>query len=79
MATIETTIKETPDDLMTFKEICSKYGYNYGFLYKWSVIMGAITLYFRGTWKLSVQEVLNFSEKLAKEKLTKIKTRKAGV
>ena len=58
----EAHIQETPQDLMSIKELCLKRGYDYNYLYKWSIIKGEITVYNRGTWKLSESEVLEFSE-----------------
>jgi len=68
--------EETPNDLMSFKELCLKHGYDYDYLYKWSVLKGQIKVYFRGVWKLSESEVLNFAEQIKEEKLSKLKTRK---
>ena len=65
-------------DLMSLKELCLKHGYNYDYLYKYSILSGDITVYLRGTWKLSEKEVLEFSRNMAVKKLDKIRTRKGG-
>lgn len=53
-----------PTDLMTFKELELKYGFKYGYLYKWSCLsQGAdnkLTIYSTGKLKLSEKEVLEF-------------------
>ena len=67
-----------PQDLMSLKELCLKHGYNYDYLYKYSILRGDITVYFRGTWKLSESEVLEFSRNMAVKKLDKIRTSKVG-
>ena len=67
-----------PQDLMSLKELCLKHGYNYDYLYKYSILRGDITVYLRGTWKLSEKEVLEFSRNMAVKKLDKIRTRKGG-
>ncbi|MBR2525781.1 hypothetical protein IKE67_04890, partial [bacterium] len=61
-----------PTDLMSLKELCLKHGFNYDYLYKWSILKREINVYFRGTWKLSESEVLNFSKLIAEKKLRKI-------
>lgn len=77
LAPIEVQTQE-PKDLMSLKEICLKHGYNYDYLYKHSILKGNITVYSRGTWKLSEKEVLEFSRNMAVKKLDKIRTRKGG-
>ena len=67
-----------PQDLMSLKELCLKHGYNYDYLYKYSILRGDITVYLRGTWKLSESEVLEFGKNTAEKKLGKIRTRKGG-
>ena len=69
---------QEPKDLMSLKELCLKHGYNYDYLYKYSILRGDITVYLRGTWKLSEKEVLEFSRNMAVKKLDKIRTRKGG-
>ena len=69
---------QEPKDLMSLKELCLKHGYNYDSLYKYSILRGDITVYLRGTWKLSEKEVLEFSRNMAVKKLSKIRTRKGG-
>ena len=69
---------QTPDDLMSLKELCLKHCYDYDYLYKWSVIKGVIKTYFRGTWKLSESEVLAFCDSVAEKKLSKVRTSKGG-
>ena len=72
------TNQQEPQDLMSLKELCLKHGYNYDYLYKYSILRGDITVYLRGTWKLSESEVLEFSRNMAVKKLDKIRTRKGG-
>ena len=67
-----------PQDLMSLKELHEKHGYNYDYLYKYSILKGDITVYFRGTWKLSETEVLEFSRNIAEKKLNKLRTSKGG-
>lgn len=67
-----------PQDLMSLKELCLKHGYNYDYLYKYSILRGDITVYLRGTWKLSESEVLEFSKNTAEKKLDRIRTSKVG-
>lgn len=62
-------------DLMSIKELCLKYGYDYNYLYKWSIIKGVIPVYYRGTWKLSESEVQEFSRIQKENKLAKIRKR----
>ena len=49
-----------PTDLMGFKELEIKHGFKYGYLYKWSCLEGKLTIYPRGSLKLSEREVLEF-------------------
>ena len=72
------TKQEDPQDLMSIKELCLKHGYNYDYLYKWSILKGAITVYDRGCWKVSESEVLEFSRMQAEKKLNKIRATKGG-
>ncbi|MCM1264854.1 MAG: hypothetical protein NC200_01525 [Candidatus Gastranaerophilales bacterium] len=60
-------------DLMSIKELCLKHGYDYNYLYKWSIIKGAIPVYYRGIWKLSENEVQEFSRIQQEQKLAKIR------
>lgn len=69
--------KQDPTDLMSIKELCLKHGYDYNYLYKWSIIKGVINVYDRGTWKLSESEVQEFSRIQKEQKLAKIR-RKVG-
>lgn len=68
--------KEEPQDLLSFKELCLKHGYNYDYLYKYSILKGQIPVYDRGTWKLSESEVLEFSRTQKEKKLSKIRSKK---
>ena len=52
-----------PNDLMTFKELETKHGFKYSYLYKWACIEHQIQVYNRGSLKLSEQEVLSFVER----------------
>jgi len=61
---------ETPNDLMSFKEMLDKHCIKYGSLYKWTH-KGDIKPYYRGTWKVSESEVLSFCKRKAEEKLSK--------
>ena len=79
MENTATVITETPDDLMSLREICLKHRFNYNYLYKCAIQKRAIKVYFRGNWKLSEREVLDWSSKLAQEKLKKLKSRKAEI
>lgn len=72
------SVQQDQQDLMSIPELCLKHGYNYDYLYKYSILRGNITVYFRGTWKLSEREVLEFSRNMAEKKLGKIRTRKGG-
>ena len=67
--------KQDPTDLMSIKELCLKHGYDYNYLYKWSIIKGVIPVYYRGTWKLSESEVQEFSRIQKEHKLAKIRSR----
>ena len=49
-----------PNDLMTFKELESKHGYKYGYLYKWACLKKQIPLYYNGQLRISEKDVLNF-------------------
>lgn len=64
---------EEPKDLMSIKELCLKHQFDYDYLYKWSITKGVIKVYFRGKWKLSESEVLEFSRIKAEEKLNKVR------
>lgn len=64
---------EEPTDLMSINELCLKHGYDYNYLYKWSILKGVIPVYYRGTWKLSESEVQEFSRKQKEQKLAKIR------
>ena len=70
---------KTPDDLMSLKELCLKHSLEYDYLYKWSVVKGEIKVYFRGVWKVSESEVLNFINSMGETKLSKIRTSKGGI
>ena len=74
MTNVATTTKETPNDLMSLKEISIKHHLDYNFLYKWAIEKGKISTYFRGRWMLSVSEVLEFCKIRAEEKLKRIRT-----
>lgn len=65
--------QQDPTDLMSIKELCLKHGYDYNYLYKWSIIKGVIPVYYRGTWKLSEVEVQEFSHIQKEKKLAKIR------
>ncbi len=78
MTNVATTTKETPDDLMSFKDICLKHGYDYSYLYKWAVLKGAINVYSRGTWNLSEREVLDFSKSISENRLKELRVNKKG-
>lgn len=67
--------KQEPMDLMSIPELCLKHGYDYNYLYKWSIIKGVIPVYYRGTWKLSESEVQEFSRTQKEQKLAKIRRR----
>ena len=66
----------TPNDLMTFNELTVKHGFKYAYLYKHSCITGEITVYPRGTLKLSEKEVLDFEQRKALAKYGLDKERK---
>ncbi len=60
------SLNSFPDDLMTINELCAKYQFKYGYLYKWSVMaknrgFKHIAPYYFGTLKLSEKEVLEFT------------------
>ncbi len=76
MSTQLVQIKE-PTDLMSIKELCMKHGYDYNYLYKWSIIKGVINVYDRGTWKLSESEVQEFSRIQKEQKLAKIRNKRS--
>ena len=67
-----------PQDLMSIKELCLKHGYNYDYLYKWAILKRVITVYERGSWKLSESEVLEFSRQQAEKKLNRVRAAKGG-
>ena len=70
--------QQTPDDLMSLKELCLKHSLEYDYLYKWSVLKGVIKVYFRGVWKVSESEVLEFVNDQETRKLNKIRASKGG-
>lgn len=72
LALVETRTEE-PKDLMSIKELCLKHQFDYDYLYKWSIVKGVIKVYYRGKWKLSESEVLEFSRIKAEEKLNKVR------
>ena len=74
MSNINKQLVNEPNDLMSIKEICLKHGFDYDYLYKWSILKKEIKVYFRGIWKLSESEVLEFSRAVAEKKLSKIRT-----
>lgn len=76
MSTQLVQIKE-PTDLMSIKELCMKHGYDYNYLYKWSILKGVIPVYYRGAWKLSESEVLEFSRNQQEQKLAKIRRKES--
>lgn len=76
--TLVERVTQDPQDLMSIKELCLKHGYNYDYLYKWAILKRVITVYERGTWKLSESEVLEFSRVQAEKKLNKIRANKGG-
>ena len=71
-------VQQEPLDLMSIKELCLKHGYDYDFLYKRAIQKREINVYYRGTWKLSESEVLEFSRNVAEKKLSKLRTSKGG-
>lgn len=54
-----------PSDLLKIKDFKAKYGLNYEYLYKWSVIKKQIRVYSMGGIALSEKEVLEFEQKKA--------------
>lgn len=70
--------QQTPEDLMSFKELCLKHSLEYDYIYKWSVVKGAIKVYFRGVWKVSESEVLDFINSQEAKKLAKTRATKGG-
>lgn len=68
----------TPKDLMSLKELCLKHSIDYDYLYKWSVLKGEIKVHFRGVWKLSEKEALEFINNQEVKKLNKIRAGKGG-
>jgi len=54
---------QLPTDLMSISEFKEKYGYKYGYLYKWSVLEREIPFYMVGGLKLSEKDVLAFEER----------------
>lgn len=58
---VELKPREIPDDLLTFKEVGKKYGYKYGFIYKWSVLENEIPCYeIRGHRGIRESDLLRF-------------------
>ena len=56
--------REIPNDLLTLNEACRKYGYKYGYLYKYSVLEKEIACYGkRGFRAVSESELLEFMER----------------
>ena len=69
---------QTPDDLMSLKELCLKHSLEYDYLYKWSVVKGEIKVHFRGVWKVSESEALEFINNQGAKKLSKVRTSRGG-
>lgn len=69
---------QAPQDLMSIRELSLKHHYDYNFLYKRSIIKGDITPHFRGVWKLSERETLEFCRNLAEQKLKRIRKKNGG-
>lgn len=69
---------QEPKDLMSFRELGLKHSIEYDYLYKRSIITGEIQPYYRGTWKLSESEVLEYCWNEAQRRLKKIRTNKGG-
>lgn len=69
---------QTPDDLMSLKELCLKHSLEYDYLYKWSVVKGEIKVHFRGVWKVSESEALEFVNNQEAKRLSKIRAGKGG-
>ena len=67
---------ETPEDLMTFKELCLKHGYKYDYIYNVVLIKGEVPVFDRGVWAVSEKALLEYSEKMKAKKLSEIKSRK---
>ena len=61
-------IENIPDDLLTLKEAYAKYGYSYGFLYKWSVLEKEIPCYDkRGFRAIRESELVRFIDERTKK------------
>ncbi len=69
---------QDPQDLMSFRELGLKHSIEYDYLYKRSIITGEIQPYYRGIWKLSEKEVLEFCDNEAQKKLNKIRAKNGG-
>lgn len=59
--------RNTPDDLLTLKEVVNKYGIKYDFIYKWSCRLGVIPVYDKGGIAISEQDYLDFRENRRKK------------
>lgn len=59
--------RDTPNDLLTLKEVKEKYGIKYDFIYKWSVRLGVIPVYDKGGIAISEQDYLTFRDKRRKK------------
>lgn len=56
--------REYPDDLLTFDEVKQKYGYKYGFIYKWCVLEDEIPCYDKcGYRAISEADLIKFRNK----------------
>ena len=66
---MNSTKNYNPTDLLPIKEIAELLSLEYGYLYKWSLEKGEIKPYFRGVWKLSLEDVNNFLVRKTCEKL----------
>lgn len=55
------------DDLLTFDEVSKKYGYKYGFIYKWCVLQKEIPCYDKGGYRaVSESDLIDFRNKRVK-------------
>ena len=73
MKNLTTNNRQEPQDLLSIKDMCAKYGFEYSYLYKWAIRKGAIKAYYRGLWKLSEQEVLAFIKLVTDKKLKQVR------
>lgn len=65
---VELRKSDYADDLLTFDEVSKKYGYKYGFIYKWCVLEKEIPCYDkRGRRAIKETDLLKFRDERVKK------------